>query len=96
MSHQNDAGVTDRLWSIDDIVARFGSMGTPSGKRQQPDMTIPLLMNPVHWRDRAEEAREQSEQMNDLESKRVMLEISASYERLAQRAEKRLRDEKSK
>jgi hypothetical protein len=54
-----------------------------------------LMNNAKHWRDRAEEARANAEQMNDLEAKRQMSEIAAGYERLAQRAEQRLREAKS-
>jgi hypothetical protein len=56
-----------------------------------------LINNPQHWRDRAEEARVNAEQMRDPESKRMMLEIADGYMRLAERAEQRLREsEKSK
>jgi hypothetical protein len=51
-----------------------------------------LMTNAKHWRDRAEEARANAEQMNDPEAKRQMSEIVAGYERLAQRAEQRLRE----
>jgi hypothetical protein len=60
-------------------------------------MKIPLINNPQHWRDRAEEARVNAEQMRDPESRRMMLEIADGYMRLAERAEQRLREsEKSK
>jgi hypothetical protein len=60
-------------------------------------MTSKLMNNPKHWRDRAEEARVNAENMIDPESKRMMLEIADGYKRLAQRAELRLRDsEKSR
>jgi hypothetical protein len=60
-------------------------------------MKIPLMNNPQHWRDRAEEARVNAEQMRDPESKRMMLEIADGYMRLAERAEQRLREsEKSR
>jgi hypothetical protein len=56
-----------------------------------------LINNPQHWRDRAEEARVNAEQMRDPESKRMMLEIADGYMRLAERAERRLREsEKSR
>jgi hypothetical protein len=47
-----------------------------------------LMSNPQHWRDRAEEARSNAEQLNDPEAKRMMLGI----ERLAERAEERVLD----
>jgi hypothetical protein len=51
-----------------------------------------LMNNPQHWRDRAEEARVNAEQMSDPESRRMMLEIADGYVRLAERAEQRLRE----
>jgi hypothetical protein len=54
-------------------------------------MTSELMSNPQHWRERAEEARTNAEQINDPEAKRLMLGIAASYERLALRAEERVR-----
>jgi hypothetical protein len=51
-----------------------------------------LINNPQHWRDRAEEARVNAEQMGDPESRRMMLEIADGYIRLAERAERRLRE----
>jgi|HubBroStandDraft_3_1064219.scaffolds.fasta_scaffold2037349_1 hypothetical protein len=54
-----------------------------------------LMNNPVHWRNRAEEARVNAEQISDPESKRMMLEIAEGYLRLAERAERRLHSEKS-
>jgi hypothetical protein len=51
-----------------------------------------LMNNPVHWRNRAEEARVNAEQMSDPESKRMMLEIAEGYLLLAERAERRLRE----
>jgi hypothetical protein len=56
-----------------------------------------LINNPRHWRERAEEARAHAEQMADAEARHTMLLISAGYDRLADRAEQRLRgSEKSK
>ena len=51
--------------------------------------TVPLLHDAKHWRDRAEEARTQAEQMTG-DSRREMLSIAEGYERLAKRAEERL------
>jgi hypothetical protein len=50
-----------------------------------------LMNDPKHWRDRAEEARSHADDMNDPEAKRQMLEIARGYDRLAERAEERLR-----
>jgi hypothetical protein len=48
---------------------------------------IPLLRDPQHWRDRANESRALADKMADPESKRMMLGIAEEYEKLAQRAE---------
>jgi hypothetical protein len=50
--------------------------------------------DPRYWRIRAEETRVIAEQISNLESKRTLLEIATGYERLAERAERRLRDSK--
>lgn len=46
--------------------------------------------NPARWRDRAEEARIQAEQMSDDDTKRMMLRVAEGYERMAHRAERRI------
>jgi hypothetical protein len=46
--------------------------------------------DPKHWRTCADEARRHAKQMSDDETKRVMLEIAASYDRLAEHTEARL------
>jgi len=49
-----------------------------------------MAREPRHWRDRAEEARAMADQMHDPETKRQMREIAEGYEKLAERAERRL------
>jgi hypothetical protein len=48
-----------------------------------------VIDNPEHWRARAEESRTLAEQMNDAESRRIMLGIADSYEFLAEPAVER-------
>jgi hypothetical protein len=48
------------------------------------------INDPEHWRERAEEARVHAEQLTDPEAKQTMLNIADDYEKLAQRAERRL------
>jgi hypothetical protein len=50
--------------------------------------------NPEHWRHRGDEMRALAASLSDLIAKANMHEIADQYERLAVRAEQRLRDEK--
>jgi hypothetical protein len=54
-------------------------------------MSPGLLDNPKYWRNRAEEARVVAESMEDQRSKEMMLGIARDFERLAARAEERLK-----
>ena len=47
--------------------------------------------DPKHWRKRAEEARARAEQMTDRDARQTMLGIAEDYEKLAKRAEQRLK-----
>ena len=51
--------------------------------------------DPKFWRWRSKEARFQADQINDPESKRAMLSIAQTYDRLAKRAEMRPTDKPS-
>ena len=62
-----------------------------SGAMGLPFEMSNLLDNPEQWRKRAEEARTIASGMRDPECKRMMLDVAASYEILAQRAEARRR-----
>jgi len=48
-------------------------------------MTVPsqIVHDPAHWRRRADDARREAEQIDDPSTKRALLEIAATYERLA-------------
>ncbi|HYZ42033.1 MAG TPA: hypothetical protein VE687_15655 [Stellaceae bacterium] len=48
-----------------------------------------LLDDVGHWLSRAEETRTIAELMNDPEARRVMFDIAAGYDRLAERAAER-------
>jgi hypothetical protein len=50
--------------------------------------------DPKYFWTRAEEARVMAEQMNEADTKRMMLSVAATYERLAKRAEARLNGER--
>jgi outer membrane lipopolysaccharide assembly protein LptE/RlpB len=50
-----------------------------------------LVDDPVHWLGRAEVARAIAEDMRDAESKQIMLRIADDYDKLAKRAQERLR-----
>jgi predicted Rossmann-fold nucleotide-binding protein len=47
---------------------------------------------PDHWRKCAEEARALAGELTDLHAKRRMLKVVEDYEKLAKRAERRLRE----
>jgi hypothetical protein len=49
------------------------------------------INDPKHWQDRAEEARAMAEQLTDEKSRDAMLRIAKDYDKLAERAEVRLR-----
>src|SRR3981081_3093764 len=42
-----------------------------------------------HWPDRAQEARDNAARIDDLQSKRLMLEVAVTYDNLAKKAEER-------
>jgi hypothetical protein len=54
-------------------------------------MPASFINDPEHWRDRAREKRALSERLRNEQAKQTMLRIANDYERLAQRAEERLR-----
>ena len=49
-----------------------------------------IVDNPAHWIMRAEEARTIADEITDPESKKIMMNIAESYERLAVHAQRRL------
>jgi hypothetical protein len=55
-------------------------------------MTSDLLTNPQYWRDRAKEIRVLAERNTHPDTKRMLQNIAADYEHLAQRAEERLQE----
>ena len=46
--------------------------------------------DPQRWRDRAEEARVQAEQMSTEDTRRMMLQVADDYDHMAERAVKRI------
>ena len=63
-------------------------------KRRTTIMTSGLLTNSQYWRDRAEEIGVLAERSTHPETKRMLQNIVADYERLAQRAEERFQESK--
>jgi hypothetical protein len=49
-----------------------------------------MVLDPDHWRFRAQEMRDLASKTNDLLSQRIMLRVAADYERLALRTQERL------
>jgi hypothetical protein len=54
-------------------------------------MAHPYITDPKYWRERGEEARSIAQLFDDPEAKRLMLAISASYDRLAHHMKQRSR-----
>jgi hypothetical protein len=52
--------------------------------------------DPKHWRDRAAEMRVLAEEMNDIDTRAMMLQLANDYEKLGDRAEARTTDKPSK
>lgn len=52
--------------------------------------------NPILWRERAEEARVQAEQMHDHLSRLAMFRIAEGYDNMAKRAEERIAQGRSR
>jgi hypothetical protein len=50
-------------------------------------MPWPHIDDPTHWRGRAAEARAVAEKMTDSASQKMMLNIAADYDRLAEHTE---------
>jgi hypothetical protein len=72
-------------------VARYNSGDHPISERGRllREGWMSHINDPKHWRYRAKEARAMAESMTDPEAKRLMLNVAADYERLAERAEQR-------
>jgi hypothetical protein len=54
--------------------------------------TLDSMRDGTHWRERAREARATAELCPRPEEKEAMLDIATGYDRLAERAEGRLRE----
>lgn len=76
--------------------------GPRAGVRGQPGvrplgvvhhMSIQLLHDPDHWRQRAEELRMIAQATKDADARTTVLRIVADYERLAERAQRRRNDQ---
>jgi len=55
---------------------------------------VPHFNDPEHWRQRAKEARALAEQMLEPAAKEAMMVVAASYEKVARRAEERIREQR--
>ena len=62
---------------------------TCSGRVRATLCRPPLIHDPEHWRERADEARNLADDMKDEISKQMMLQITADYGYLARRARAR-------
>jgi hypothetical protein len=61
------------------------------GYLEEPQLeTFPHLDDPNFWRERAEEARQMAEAIEDFGSKSVLFRIAVDFDRVAARASARL------
>src|SRR5437588_11257120 len=70
-----------------DVVA-FAAVASNLGGKMLPDQPV---HDPQHWRDRAKRARAKADQAKNPKSKRMLQGIAGAYERLADKAKRRLR-----
>jgi hypothetical protein len=54
------------------------------------------INDPKHWRDRAAEVRASAEETKDADTRKIMLRLASDYDQLAEWAEIRLNDKRSK
>jgi hypothetical protein len=66
------------------------------GRKNGGIMASDNINDPKHWRDRAAETRASAEEMKDADTRKIMLRLAGDYDQLAERAEIRLNDKRSK
>jgi hypothetical protein len=66
------------------------------GRKDGGMMASDNINDPKHWRDRAAEMRASSEETKDADTRKIMLRLASDYDQLAERAEIRLNDKRSK
>jgi hypothetical protein len=54
------------------------------------------INDPKHWRDRATEMRASADETKDADTRKIMLRLASDYDQLAEWAEIRLNDKRSK
>jgi hypothetical protein len=64
--------------------------GLKLGDAMSDGSEIPDKPDPQYWRERAKTMRANAEKLANLRAKRMMLGTAASYERLAERIERRM------
>jgi hypothetical protein len=92
------AGITDKLWSIEDIVRLVKAAAPKPGKRGDMKTACSMsniLDDPQHWRARAEEMRQLANPVSDITAKETILRIAHDYTQLARYAEGRLKNGKN-
>jgi hypothetical protein len=92
------AGITDKLWSVADIVRLVRAAEPKPGKRghmKTAGSMSNILDDPQHWRARAEEMRQLANLASDITAKETILRIAYDYAQLAWYAEDRLKKDKN-
>jgi len=85
VSQSDEPNETLQTTQTEDQTGELPPVDSPPAQRS---ILGPDINDPQPWRDRAEEARAQAENMNSV-FKKTMLTVAAHYELLAKRAERR-------
>jgi hypothetical protein len=85
-------------WSISVAIGSgiFQRNNTREGRKDGGIMASDNINDPKHWRDRAAEMRASAEETKDADNRKIMLRLASDYDQLAERAEIRLNDKRSK
>jgi hypothetical protein len=77
------------VWLGINAVGRAFLISTEGDELCSDVMVSNISDDPEYWRKRAEEARTLADQMSEARTKAIMLEIAASYEKIAKWADER-------
>lgn len=90
-----DLGEAEIAW-VDEQIAKGRFASRPAAVLEllrrgleSESMPASYINDPEHWRNRAEEMRALAAEMNEQETKTIMLRLATDYDKLAERAAQR-------